>query len=39
MSSIALDIPKEYRPYLRLGARSWKFEGWRGLISRSDRPE
>ena len=29
-----LNIPKEYRPYLRLGTCSWKHEGWKGLVYR-----
>jgi uncharacterized protein YecE (DUF72 family) len=34
MSALNLDIPKEYRPRLRLGTCSWKYEGWKGLIYR-----
>jgi uncharacterized protein YecE (DUF72 family) len=34
MSALNLDIPKKYRPLLRLGTCSWKYEGWKGLIYR-----
>ena len=34
MGTLNLDIPAEYRPILRVGACSWKYEGWKGLIYR-----
>ena len=27
-----LTIPEDYRPYLRIGTCSWKFESWKGLF-------
>jgi len=34
MNSLNLEIPPRYRPFLRVGTCSWKFEGWRGLVYR-----
>ena len=29
---IAVEIPSSYRPYLRIGTCSWKYDSWKGLI-------
>jgi len=29
---ISVEIPAVYRPYLRLGTCSWKYDSWKGLI-------
>lgn len=29
---IAVEIPASYRPYLRIGTCSWKYDSWKGLI-------
>ncbi|MGD1000364.1 MAG: DUF72 domain-containing protein [Candidatus Brocadiia bacterium] len=34
MQTLNLDIPSRYRPLLRVGTCSWKYEGWKGLIYR-----
>lgn len=34
MRTLKLDIPPRYRPFLKVGTCSWKYEGWRGLIYR-----
>ncbi|MGO8704719.1 MAG: DUF72 domain-containing protein [Candidatus Brocadiia bacterium] len=34
MQKLDLDIPSRYRPLLRVGTCSWKYEGWKGLIYR-----
>jgi uncharacterized protein YecE (DUF72 family) len=30
--AMTFDIPQSYRPYLRLGTCSWKYDSWKGLI-------
>jgi uncharacterized protein YecE (DUF72 family) len=32
---VKLEIPAPYRSVLRIGACSWKYEGWKGLIYQS----
>lgn len=34
---LSLDIPVEYRPYLRIGTCSWKFDSWKGLFYDADK--
>ena len=34
---IDVDIPEEYRPFLRIGTCSWKYDSWKGLYYDSDR--
>ncbi|NLX20540.1 MAG: DUF72 domain-containing protein [Phycisphaerae bacterium] len=33
-----LVVPEKYRPYLRIGTCSWKFDAWKGLIYDPDKP-
>jgi uncharacterized protein YecE (DUF72 family) len=32
-----VDIPEEYRSYLRIGTCSWKFDSWKGLVYDADK--
>ena len=37
-----VNIPEDYKPYLRIGTCSWKFDSWKGLFYDADknyRPE
>jgi len=32
-----VSIPKDYRPYLKVGTCSWKFDSWKGLVYDEDK--
>jgi uncharacterized protein YecE (DUF72 family) len=32
-----VNIPEDYKPYLRIGTCSWKFDSWKGLFYDSDK--
>jgi uncharacterized protein YecE (DUF72 family) len=32
-----VDIPKDYKPFLRIGTCSWKFDSWKGLFYDTDK--
>ena len=32
-----VNIPEDYKPYLRIGTCSWKFDSWRGLFYETDK--
>jgi uncharacterized protein YecE (DUF72 family) len=39
---ISIDIPAHYRPWLRIGTCSWKYDSWKGLVfekGKSYRPD
>jgi uncharacterized protein YecE (DUF72 family) len=32
-----LKIPEKYQPHLRIGACSWKYDSWKGLVYDQDK--